>query len=254
MKKNLNRVAGVFFASLLLSLLLAACDGGQQQPQAPSKGNIFIFRLSNPDEALNSLIQETNPEDWAAYQNTSADIPASADREVICYHIGVKSANALLSVFLEDYETAEGIAQSIKKAADQLNIRSDEIETIAKQLVEDLEEKDEQAKAVKVKQTLNMLKDEVISVLNDIGNEAEAVMIEYGAWIDALRQTSSIIADGYSEKAASALLRSGEAEYFKRNFASFNLHSPGERYKSMLDAASQLRELMIPDAGNSLSL
>ncbi|MBN2536066.1 MAG: hypothetical protein JXB88_24510 [Spirochaetales bacterium] len=245
MKKNILLFTGV---ALLLFLLFTSCD--RQEP--PPGGNVFIQRLSNPDEALNALIAETNPATWAQYRDTSTAI-TTQDREKICYHIGVKSANALLSVFLNDYDTAEKISKSIKDAANKLNIKSDSIETVAKELVENLAEKDEKKKQTKVKQTLNTLKDEVVKALNNIGNESEALMIEYGAWIEAIRQTSLIILDNYSPEAASALFRKGEAEYFKANFGSLNLHHPSAGYKSQLEASSKLLELIIPGPDKTIS-
>lgn len=236
-------------AVILLFLLFTGCGSKQK---APTGGNIFILRLSNPDEALNSLLTETDPATWVKYQDARTAIPTQ-DREKICYHIGVKSANALLSVFLDDYDTAEKISQSIKDAAKKLNIRSDAIETLAKELVTNLEEKDEKIKKTKVKQTLNTLKDEVVKALNNIGNKPEAVMIEYGAWIEAIRQTSNIILENYSPQTASALLRKGEAEYFKANFGSFNLHNPSPEYKQLLNTSSRMLELMVPGAGKTIS-
>jgi hypothetical protein len=249
MKKNVLLLTG---AVMLLFLLFTGCDGGAKDQVPSSGGNIFIFRLSNPDEALNALLKDTDSATWAKFQDTSTDI-TSGDRERICYNIGVKSANALLAVFLDDYDTAEKISGAIKDAANKLNIKSDNIEAVAKKLVEDLGEKDEAAKKTKVKQTLNALKDEVIEALNSIGNKPESVMIEFGAWIEAIRQTSSIILENYSKDAATALLRKGEAEYFKANFGSFNLNSPSARYKALLDSTSQLLELMKPGPGNSFS-
>lgn len=248
MIKNVLMLTG---ACMLLFLLFIGCEGGSKE-QVPSGGNIFIFRLSNPDEALNALLKDTDPATWTKYQDPGTAI-TTQDREKICYHIGVKSANALLSVFLDDYDTAEKISGSIKDAADKLNIKSDNIETVAKKLVEDLEEKDEKIKQTKVKQTLNILKDEVIEALNNIGNKAEAVMIEYGAWIEAVRQTSHIILENYSVKTASGLQRKGEAEYFKANFGSFNLHTPSTEYKELLDATSRILELMIPGPGKAIT-
>jgi hypothetical protein len=249
MRKNSNVFPGT---GLLLFLLLFFFGCGEGQKETPLKNNIIIFRLSNPDEALNSLIADTDVSLWTKYQDNRTDITAT-DREVICYHIGVKSANALLSVFLNDYETAEKISESIKGAANKLNIKSDDIETVAKELVNALTEKDAKKKASEVKRTLNLLKDAVIEALTAIGNKGEAVMIEFGAWIEALRQTSSIILENYSVKTASALMRKGEAEYFKANFGSLNLHKPKERYKELLDDTSKLLDLMVPGASNTIS-
>jgi hypothetical protein len=78
-------------------------------------------------------------------------------------------------------------------------------------------------------------------------------MIEFGAWIEAIRQTSHIILENYSPQTASALLRKGEAEYFKANFGSFNLHNPSPEHKKLLDASSSMLQLMIPGTGKTIS-
>ncbi|MBN1696815.1 MAG: hypothetical protein JW881_04820 [Spirochaetales bacterium] len=247
MRKNPKVFTGI---PLLIFLLLFAAGCGPQEK--PLQHNIIIFRLSNPDEALNALIADTDISLWSAWLDTSSGITAT-DREVICYHIGVKSANALLAVFLNDYETAEKISGSIKDAADRLNIKSDEIETAAKGLVDALGEKDENKKAQLVKKALNSLKDVVIEALEAIGNRGESVMIEFGAWIEALRQTSSIILENYSMKTASALVRKAEAGYFKARFTDLNLQHQKPRYKNILEMTSKLLDLMSLDETGSIS-
>ena len=72
-------------------------------------------------------------------------------------------------------------------------------------------------------------------------------MIEYGAWIEALRQTSGIVKDDYSAKAASVLRRDSEAKYFKAEFQSLGLRKTDSRYGAIVDATSRLLQLMKPD-------
>jgi hypothetical protein len=230
----------------LIILLLPLMGCKKKEEAEPAAGNIFIIRLSNPDEVLNSIVQETDSSLWGKYLDRDAAIGVS-DREAIGFHIGAKSANALLAVFLDDYDTAENIGGSIKNASEKLNIKSENVETVAKKLTEDLKEKDEETKARKVKSTLNLLKDEVIAALKSIGNQSEALMIEYGAWIEALRQTSGIVKDDYSARAASVLRRDVEAKYFKAEFQSLNIRKPDPKYRAIVDATSQLLELMQPD-------
>lgn len=223
--------------AVVLLLALSGCEKGEKAE--PASGNIIVMRLSNPDEALNAIIKETDSSLWGKYINTDASIGVSG-REAISFHIGAKSANALLAVFLDDYDTAEKIGGSIKSASDKLNIKSEEVETVAKKLSEDLKETDAKKKARRVKSTLNLLTDSVAGALKEIGNRNEALMIEYGAWIEVLRQTSGIVKDDYSPQAASVLRREIEAKYFKGEFQSPNLTKPSARHKTIVDATSLL--------------
>lgn len=239
----------LLLAVVILLFALAGCE--KKEKAEPAAGNIIVTRLSNPDEALNAIIKETDSSLWGKYLNRDASIGVS-DREAVSFHIGAKSANALLAVFLDDYDTAEKIGGSIKSASDKLNIKSEEVETVAKKLLEDLEETDGKKKARQVKSTLNLLTDAVAAALKGIGNRNEALMIEYGAWIEALRQTSGIVKDDYSPKAASVLRREIEAKYFKGEFQSLNLTKPSTGYETIVDATSLLLELMKADEQKSI--
>jgi hypothetical protein len=79
-----------------------------------------------------------------------------------------------------------------------------------------------------------------------VGNQSEALMIEFGAWIEALRQTSGIVKDDYSDMAATVFRREVEARYFKTQFQTVNATKPDARYVESAEVSSRLLELMRP--------
>ncbi len=229
---------------LMPFLFFAGCE--KKETAQPAPGNIFITRIANPDESFNAIAQETDPSLWGKYLNKESAIKGD-DRDSIAFQIGARSANALLAVALDDYDTAEEIGTSIREAADKLNIKAESVETVAKQLAEELEKEDGTAKEQSVKQLLNVLKDEVVEALNSIGNQGEALMIEYGAWIEALRIVSGIVQEDYSQRAADVFRRKTEARYFKSNFQTAAIGADGSEYESSADTAGRLLDLMQAD-------
>jgi hypothetical protein len=236
---------------VVITLGFAGC---QKKIRAdPATGNIIITRLSHPDEALNAIVKETEPSLWGNYLVRDAVI-AATDRATVGFLIGARSANALLAVFLDDYEAAERIGESIKRASEKLNIKSARVETIAEKLLGDLEISDEQDRARHVKSTLNLLTDAIVAALRDIGSRNEALMIEYGVWIEAIKQISGIVKDDYSPKSAAVLRRQTEARYFKSEFQSLSLSQSREVYETDVEAASVLLNLMKANEQKSISV
>lgn len=241
-----------FFSFMMISVLgigmvLFASSCGDKDENTGSMdtaaGNMVITQLSNADEAVNMLLQEVDAGAWEAYIDTDTSIDTS-DRDKICFNIGVKSTNALLSVAMGDYDTAEELSDSIKNAARRLNIRSENVEVVVKRLLETLSEKNEALKRVKAKSALNQLQKEVSGTLSSIGNETEAVILEYGAWNEIVYQTSAVVKDNYSERAASVLRRVIEAEYFMKKFREFSQENNQPMYEKAAVSSGELYELM----------
>ncbi len=228
-------------------------EKAEEKDEGPTAtaGNIIVDALSNPDEALIVLMQNVDRDLWGSYLDDSTAY-ASDEPEVLAFNVGAKSTNALLAVFLDEYDTAEKLAGAIQEAAAKLNVQSAEIEAMAKALGEDFKETDEKTREEKAKQRLNLLRKTVVDALEDIGNEGVALMIEFGAWAESLRQVSGIVSEDYSPEAAQALIRGQEAKLFMKRFATLNMREEKEEYKQIIDALSKLREYMEPTSQRSV--
>ncbi len=222
-----------------------------EEPTATA-GNIIVDALSNPDEALIVLMQNVDRDLWGSYLDESTAY-ASDEPEVLAFNVGAKSTNALLAVFLDEYDTAEKLAGAIQEAAAKLNVQSAEIEAMAKALGEDFKETDEKTREEKAKQRLNLLRKTVVDALEDVGNEGVALMIEFGAWAESLRQVSGIVSEDYSPEAAQALIRGQEVKLFMQRFAMLNMKDEKQEYKQIIDALSELREYTAPTSKRSIS-
>jgi hypothetical protein len=229
-------------------------EKAEEKDAGPSAtaGNILVEELSNPDEALIVLMQNVDRDLWGNYLDDSVAY-ASDQAEVLAFSVGAKSTNALLAVFLDEYETAEKLAGAIQEAAAKLNVQSAEIEALAKELGEDFKETDEEVREGRAKQRLNLLRQTVVNALQDIGNEGVALMIEFGAWAESMRQVSGIVSEDYSPEAAQALIRGQEATYFMKRFATLSLKDEKEEYRQIMDALSELQNYTKPTSQRSVS-
>ena len=231
-----------------------AAEKAEEKDAGPSAtaGNILVEELSNPDEALIVLMRNVDRDLWGNYLDDNVAY-ASDQAEVLAFSVGAKSTNALLAVFLDEYETAEKLAGAIQEAAAKLNVQSAEIEALAKELGEDFKETDEEVREGRAKQRLNLLRQTVVTALQDIGNEGVALMIEFGAWAESMRQVSGIVSEDYSPEAAQALIRGQEVTYFMKRFATLSLKDEKEEYRQIMDALSELQEYTKPASQRSVS-
>lgn len=218
---------------------------GEEERQAPpaQSGNILVEELSNPDEALLVLTESIDKDLWGKYLKKDDAVPSGSDAE-IGFSLGVKSANSLLAVFLNDYDTAEKLAKSLQAGAEKLNVQSAEIEATAKQLGEDLKETDEEAKDQLVKGRLNKLREQVIYTLKDIGNKEVSLMMELGVWAEGMRQVSGLVKDDYSKQVSQVLLRLQEVEYFMKSFGLLKAKADSDKYDDLLEALSKVQEIL----------
>lgn len=208
-----------FILVLTIVLILSGCAKKEPIQADDSKeieASFPVVHLSNPDEALNMLKREINPNSWSKYLTKYNSI--SDERNELCFVIGLNITNAILSVYLDDYDTAEDIIKSIKKDADNLNIKSNTIEALIIKLSDDLKIEDKTLRSEVVKQTINLLQDSVISTLNIMGNGEEVLFLEFGGWLEAVNITSKLVINNYSENVSSVLNRSNEVNYFIERF------------------------------------
>jgi len=199
--------------------------------------------IQSPDKILDNLIKTVPAEKWREYQKSNTSIGIT-DRQDACINIGDKSANALLCVFLKDDTATWFRIRKFKNASKRLNIRSDEIETIAEGIEEDLDAGDTPTKAQKVKKRINLVRIKLEEALIDIGKEEDAFLIEVGSWIEALRQTSGIIIEHYSSNVSRLLSRQSETDYFMKNFKRLENKVSEKNYKNIMTALTEIRTLM----------
>lgn len=234
-----------------LILVFGACSNSEASQENEEEEEEIVMesevlRISRPDESLTALAKFVNVQLWDEYVDKRVSI-SSDDPLEICFNIGVKSANAILSVFFDDYETAENMASSIRTAAEKLNIRSESVEKGVKMLLEDLQEEDPNIKEKRVSQSLNYITSEVSETMESMGSMDYALTVEFGVWIESIRQGSGIVKDSYSVDASYSLFRPEEAQYFYRNFQKFQNQTPRPFYKDAIETAKKLESLMMDD-------
>ena len=196
----MKKFSVLLIAGLMLPLLSCQNGGnGAQKSQAGAKGTqqasretILVTAVSNPDEVFYIAQKNFDPKAILTVLDPTASITAT-DRDAIAFAIGVRTANALLAAIGGDMKNAEAIAGGIKDAAAKLNISSDRIQALAAQLKTDLGNADPAVKERTVKEDLNGLSAELVSVLKGIKGDYEALLIQLGGWTEGVRLGTKII-------------------------------------------------------------
>jgi len=231
------------FVALILTVFVSGLLFSCKKEQKPSGESMVIDRISSPDEPLNALAKLIPPKEWKKFQDKNIDV--SADKNYnICLTIGARSANALLSVFLNDNAKAEKLADAIKKAAEKLNIKAQTVEVAAKNLNSDITGPEAQDKDQRIRLSLNKLKDEIVDTIKVMGNSDYALLIEYGAWIESIRQGSAIIGSKYNARTSNMLYRVEEAKYFANSLADLNKKKEDALFGEIIKASEEIKKLM----------
>jgi hypothetical protein len=213
-----------------------------------SLGGLFLG-LSSPNEAFQALAETTSPDDWVRFLDESTAI-SDRGRVATGFDIGVRGANALLAIAVGDVDLATSLAESVQRAANGLDISSDRLERLGTQLQEALQIEDETDREVHVSRSLNALRGELVQLLNTIDEVEVALAIEFGAWIEGVRQSSGIVRDNYTEQLALTLGRANEAVYFVRALETLRAREESDTFTALIEPMAQMAELM--DVGASV--
>lgn len=208
----INRSLILRFIYAILILTVTGCSRDSISNETNATVTESIIELSKPDEALNMLKREISVDLWSDYLSVYSS--SSDTRTDISFIIGRNITNAILSVYLGDYETAEDIVKEIKLSSETLNIKSATVEALVVKLKEDLDIDDEVLRAKVVKQTVNLLQDSILLTLNEMGSEGDITYIEFGVWLEAVLITSRLVSENYSDNVSSVLNRNAELNYF----------------------------------------
>jgi hypothetical protein len=116
-------------------------------------------------------------------------------------------------------DAAGRIAESIKLAAESLNVKSDRIEACLATARKDLANPDEKTRRRLVRLDINQLVDTVIATLNKVDNRRQALLIELGLWSEGLRLAAELVAADYRPDVSALFARKAEVEYYQARLA-----------------------------------
>jgi len=218
-------VKRLLLISLISVVVFAACNQTEsvanaeddfevtEKPVFAAAGGGLLMRISNPDEAVAAINEFTDGSDWTAYLESDTTIDAESDFSV-GFLLGARSANALVYAALGDWDRAEAISDSVRVAAERLDVQTDDTEALIQALVAAFEEPDEELREVRVSRALNALRGQIVRTLNTLDEESIALAIELGAWLEGSRQAAGVTRDNYSEELSVVLMRGTESQYF----------------------------------------
>ena len=239
------------------AVMTAACSGGTTTttsspppaatpPPAESvTNNSIVTQISNPDEAMKALGAAASPADVKAQVNASTAV-ASSDKLKVAAAIGMQAANGIAAEFAGDNESAEKLATSIKGLADRLSLKSAALETLVAKTNADLKEPDAAKRSAAVRGDLAQIQDELKATLDRLGDGSTATMMLFGAWVEGVRITSSLLNAKYTADASDVLNRRAEADYFLASFAA----APKKAdpiYAELTAGVTKLRDAMTAD-------
>lgn len=184
-----------------------------EKPLFAAAGGGLLMRISDPDEAFSTIEAYAGDANWSSYLDPATALDTDSEFAT-GFLLGVRSTNALLHAALGDWETAEAISESVRLAAERLDIQTDDVEALIQDVIGAFEEEDEQLREIAVSRSVNALRGTIIRTLNTLDEEEIALAIELGAWLEASRQAAGITRDAYSEELSVVLLRGSEAQYF----------------------------------------
>jgi hypothetical protein len=253
-------------ATAAAALAVAGCSGSNNAsappaasapapaPAAPAQetitNNSIVTQISHPDEAMKSLASTAQPADWKPYVDAGTAVTGSEKLKVAAA-IGMQAANGIAAEYAGDDATAEKLATSVKELADRLSLKSAALETLVAKTNTDLKEPDAEKRSALVRGDLAELQDELKATFDRLGDGAAATMMVFGAWIEGVRMTSSLLQAKYTADASDALNRRNEAEYFLASFAAAP-SGADPLYAQLTPGLGRLRDAMSADKSHHL--
>ncbi len=253
-------------ATAAAALIAAACSGSNNAtappaspapaaaPAAPAQetvtNNSIVTQISHPDEAMKSLASVAQPGDWKPFVNAGTAVSGS-EKLKIAAAIGIQAANGIAAEYAGDDAAAEKLAASVKTLADRLTLKSAALETLVAKTNTDLKEPDAARRSALVRADMAQLQDELKATFDRLGDGAAATMMVFGAWVEGVRMTASLLQAKYSPDASDALNRRNEAEYFLASFSSAPAGAD-PLYAQLTPGLAKLRDAMAADKSHHL--
>jgi hypothetical protein len=253
-------------ATAAAALIAAACSGSNNAtappaspaaapaPAAPAQetvtNNSIVTQISHPDEAMKSLASVAQPGDWKAYVNAGTAVSGS-EKLKIAAALGMQAANGIAAEYAGDDASAEKLAASVKALADRLTLKSAALETLVAKTNTDLKEPDAARRSALVRADMAQLQDELKATFDRLGDGAAATMMVFGAWVEGVRMTASLLQAKYTPDASDALNRRNEAEYFLAAFSSAPAGAD-PLYAQLTPGLAKLRDAMAADKSHHL--
>lgn len=221
------RVLVVFAAILLIPGYVMAAPGAT--PPAPAMESltqdIIILALSDPDESWGSLVGKIDKSVWSAAIDRGTSV-AGSTRISTAAALGMQSVNAMAASLIGDNSATEKLSASVKDLAVSLNVYTPDMETLVGKLNKDLKENDSAKRDAVVRKDLNLLRMQVVSALDALGNGAESTILIFGAWSESIRLASAALSSKYDSQSSGILARSSEADYFFQKLTILSKASP----------------------------
>jgi hypothetical protein len=162
------------------------------------------------------------------------------------------SANGVVAQYAGDDASAQKLAQSVKSLADRISLRSAALESLVAKSAQDFKEPDATRRSALVRADMRQIQDELKATLDRLGDGAAATLMIFGAWIEGVRISSSMLQAKYEAGASDVLNRMNEAEHFLAHFAGMPAKAD-PLYAQITPALKRLRDAMTADKNHQIS-
>jgi hypothetical protein len=213
--------------------------------------NSIVSQISHPDEAMKALGSVAKAADWKGVVDASTAVSAS-DKLKVSAAIGMQAANGVAAEYAGDDADAQKLATSVKGLADRLSLKSSALESLVAKTTSDFKEPDAEKRSTLVRTDLAQMQDELKATLDQLGEGADATMMVFGAWVEGVRMTSTVLKNRYDAASSGVLNRRNEADYFLAAFVAMPKNA-NPLYAQIVPTLTRLRDAMVANPSHQVS-
>jgi hypothetical protein len=213
--------------------------------------NSIVSQISHPDEAMKALGSLAKAADWKGVVDASTAV-SSSEKPKVAAAIGMQAANGVAAEYAGDDANAQKLATSVKGLADRLSLKSSALESLVSKTTSDFKEPDAAKRSALVRTDLAQMQDELKATLDQLGEGADATMMVFGAWVEGVRMTSSVLKNSYDAAASGVLNRRSEADYFLAAFVAMPKNA-NPLYGQIVPTLTRLRDAMVASPSHQIS-
>jgi hypothetical protein len=229
----------------------AAAPAAPAPQQEVITNNSIVSQISHPDEAMKALGSVAKATDWKGVVDASTAVSGS-DKLKVSAAIGMQAANGVAAEYAGDDADAQKLATSVKGLADRLSLKSSALESLVSKTTSDFKEPDADKRSALVRTDLAQMQDELKATLDQLGQGADATMMVFGAWVEGVRMTSSVLKNSYNAAASGVLNRRSEADYFLAAFVAMPKNA-NPLYAQIVPTLTRLRDAMVASPSHQIS-